>query len=30
MLQQNGLAEDAVLGVLIIFSVFSWTVIFAK
>jgi biopolymer transport protein TolQ len=30
MLQQNGLAEDAVLLVLILFSVFSWTVIFAK
>ena len=30
MLQQNGLAEDAVLGVLILFSIFSWTIIFAK
>src|SRR5579885_1721205 len=30
MLQQNGLAENAVLVILILFSVFSWTVILAK
>jgi biopolymer transport protein TolQ len=30
MLQQNGLAENAVLVILILFSVFSWMVILAK